>query len=124
MEIQVPKSLIQIKIFMKDYIDDLLQLYDKGIIIRTSKYLEGQKEGFCSCCLILQYQLKNEDEMEYDKFPRQDGQQHQKHAKECNGVGTDIHLKIKHQQSVISGLIFVIQVLWLPDIGGNDPSDV
>ncbi|KAG2063843.1 hypothetical protein BDR04DRAFT_945156, partial [Suillus decipiens] len=111
-----PKELDsdQLQFFMKDYVDDLLQLYDGGIIIKTSKYPEGQrvrvilvavccdhpamckvcvfgnhskKEGFCSRCHIPQSKLKTEDAMEHDKFPRRDGLQHRKHAEEYNGLG-------------------------------------
>jgi hypothetical protein len=39
-----PKELDsdQLQFFMKDYVDDLLRLYDEGIIIKTSKYPDGQ----------------------------------------------------------------------------------
>ncbi|KIK35658.1 hypothetical protein CY34DRAFT_95718 [Suillus luteus UH-Slu-Lm8-n1] len=87
-----PKELDsdRLQFFMKDYVDDILRLYDEGIIIKTSKYPDGQlrlyllccdhlamckvcgfgnhskKEGFCSCCHIPQSELKTEDAMEYD----------------------------------------------------------
>ncbi|KAG1809602.1 uncharacterized protein BJ212DRAFT_1302448 [Suillus subaureus] len=79
-----PKELDsnQLQFFMKDYVDDLLRLYDKGIIIKTSKYPEGQHVHVIPvavCCnhpVMCKLKLKTEDAMEYDKFPCQDGQQH------------------------------------------------
>ncbi|KAG1875919.1 hypothetical protein C8R48DRAFT_669170 [Suillus tomentosus] len=90
-----PKELDsdQLQFFMKDYVDDLLRLYDKGIIIKTSKYPEGRRVHVilvAVCCdhpAMCKSKLKTEDAMEYDKFPHRDGQQHRKHAEEYNGLG-------------------------------------
>ncbi|KAG1816313.1 uncharacterized protein BJ212DRAFT_1480762 [Suillus subaureus] len=71
-----PKELDsdQLQFFMKDYVDDLLQLYDKGIIIKTSKYPEGRHVYVilvAVCCnhpVMCKSKLKTEDAMEYDSI--------------------------------------------------------
>ncbi|KAG1819314.1 uncharacterized protein BJ212DRAFT_1268161, partial [Suillus subaureus] len=111
----------QLQLFMKNYVDDLLCLYDERITLKTQKYPNGKsnyifefkpysvafsgrcvpvilvavccdhpamckvcgfgshskKEGFCSCCHILQSELRTKA-----GFPRRDGEQHKKHARE------------------------------------------
>ncbi|KAG1861529.1 hypothetical protein DFJ58DRAFT_839673 [Suillus subalutaceus] len=71
-----PKELDsdQLQFFMKDYVDDLLWLYDEGIIIKTSKYPEGRCVRVilvAVCCdnpAMCKSKLKTEDAMEYDSI--------------------------------------------------------
>ncbi|KAG1764630.1 hypothetical protein EDD22DRAFT_978989 [Suillus occidentalis] len=86
-------NLDQLQHFMKNYINDLLKLYDDGILIKTLGYPSGQwicviliavccdhpamckvssfgghlkEEGFCTQCHIPKSKLSTEDAMDYD----------------------------------------------------------
>ncbi|KAG1851633.1 hypothetical protein DFJ58DRAFT_842116 [Suillus subalutaceus] len=103
----------QLQHFMKNYIDDLLKLYDDGILIKTPGYPSGRRirvilvavccdhptmckvcgfgghskeEGFCTQCHIPKSKLSTEDAMDYDKFTARDGQEHKQCAKEYHDL--------------------------------------
>jgi hypothetical protein len=83
-------SADELQFVMKDYVDDLLELYDKGILIQTPAFPQGRRvrvilvavccdhpamcrvcgfgehrkeEGFCSRCEITHSDLKTEASM-------------------------------------------------------------
>lgn len=83
----------QLQHFMKNYVDDLLELYDNGIFVKTPEHPNGRRirvilvavccdhpamckvcgfgnhskeEGFCTRCHIPKSKLATEDAMHYD----------------------------------------------------------
>ncbi|KAH9928238.1 hypothetical protein B0H21DRAFT_712161 [Amylocystis lapponica] len=109
-----PKELNadELQHFMKAYVDDLLRLYNDGILVKTPLYPNGRrvrvillavccdhpalcriagfgdhntKEGFCPRCKIKHADLKTEAGLTIDvlsAFPLRDGEEHRHLAKE------------------------------------------
>ncbi|KAH9917859.1 hypothetical protein B0H21DRAFT_827671 [Amylocystis lapponica] len=106
-----PKELTadELQHFMKEYITDLLQLYNEGIILKTPLFPQGRrvrvillavccdhpalcrmagfgdhntKEGFCSRCKIKHADLKTEADMTIGAFPLRNGDKHQRLGQE------------------------------------------
>ncbi|KAG1755257.1 uncharacterized protein EDB91DRAFT_1042129 [Suillus paluster] len=100
----------ELQFFMKNYVDNLISLYENGIMAKTPNYPNGmssirmilvaiccdnpvlckvcgfgghrKEEGFCTRCHIKRSELKTRDAMDYDKFPPQYGEEHTKRAQE------------------------------------------
>ncbi|PSR70650.1 hypothetical protein PHLCEN_2v13455 [Hermanssonia centrifuga] len=117
-----PKELTgeELQYFMKLFVDDLLMLYDHGIVAQTNAYPEGRRVRvtliavccdhpalcrlcgfadhgtngyFCPRCTIRQEYLHTPDGVKIGGFPLRDGNTHRNQAQDYANLGDDTKAK-------------------------------
>ncbi|KAG1742039.1 hypothetical protein EDB19DRAFT_1827951 [Suillus lakei] len=69
----------ELQFFMKNYVDDLIRLYEHGINVKTPNFPEAsckvcgfgghcKEDSFCTCCHIKRSELQTKDAMSYDIY--------------------------------------------------------
>ncbi|KAG1724980.1 hypothetical protein EDB19DRAFT_2028707 [Suillus lakei] len=69
----------ELQFFVKNYVDDLIRLYEHGINVKTPNFPDTlckvcgfgghhKEEGFCTRCHIKRSELQTKDAMSYDRY--------------------------------------------------------
>ncbi|KII90042.1 hypothetical protein PLICRDRAFT_29188 [Plicaturopsis crispa FD-325 SS-3] len=74
----------QLQVFMKAFVDDLIKLYEEGLLICTPVYPHDTRSenNFCPKCHIRHSELRTDEAMKVNSFPPRSGDRHRRNAED------------------------------------------